>query len=226
MWMFVTKTTAGRNHSRPQTVNISMESASFRNYLTAFTSRWFIAMSGPISVPAAIAALYVENPTAKILLGLTACTAFVLCSFWIWKIEREKRNDAEAKLGAVVAAFPDWSIHELFTHIRPDLLSRVDSRVGDTWDEVGNEIRDHAALGNLKLWGRPMRSGGAMSLLGERQTLRLIEPSYWSTAYFRYSFFDETAVGQSQTYSEPGRSSPEYTDLQVNKSQALSLWPK
>jgi hypothetical protein len=203
-----------------------MGPASFRNYIVAFTSRWFIAMSGPISVPAAIAAIYVENTTAKILLGLTAIVSFGFCSFWIWKIEREARNAAEAKLAAAAEPFPDWPIHELFTHIRPDLLSRTDAQVGDTWDEVANEIRDRAALGNLTIWGRPLRSGGAMSMLGERETLRRIEPHYWTTAHFRYSFFDETAVGQSQTYNEPGRSGVEYTDLQVNKAEAVLLWPR
>jgi hypothetical protein len=48
---------------------------------------------------------------------------------------------------------PDWPIQDLFTHINPDLLVRVDDAVGDSWDDIGNDIRDHAALGQLKNLG-------------------------------------------------------------------------
>jgi hypothetical protein len=119
---------------------------------------------------------------------------------------------------------PDWPIHDLFTHINPDLLVRVDDGVGDSWDEIGNDIRDHAALGQLKIWGRPVRNElGRM--LGEREALRLVEPSYWTTAFFTYNFFDNTAGDAPHTYLEVGRSGVEYTDLRVNRAEASLIWP-
>lgn len=119
---------------------------------------------------------------------------------------------------------PNWPIHDLFTHIDPNLLSRTDDEVGNRWDEIGNDIRDQAALGRLKTWGRTMPRG-ADSVLGQRTTLRLIEPSYWTMAFFTYSFFDNTAGDAPHTYLEVGRSGVEYTDLQVNRAEVLKLWP-
>jgi hypothetical protein len=137
----------------------------------------------------------------------------------------ERARNVEAKLGALVKPYPDWPIHELFSYINPDFLERVDSEVGDAWDIVGNDIRDQASLGRLKVWGRVVR-GGVDRLLGQRETLRLIEPSYWTDAFFTYSFFDETAEDKPQTYLAAGRSGPEYTNLRVNRVEAQSIWPK
>jgi hypothetical protein len=55
-------------------------------------------MSGAPSVPAAILAVYVENTTAKIVLGITAVICFVLSGFLVWRIERQKVVDLERKL--------------------------------------------------------------------------------------------------------------------------------
>jgi hypothetical protein len=140
-------------------------------------------------------------------------------------IQIERTRAAEARLLAMARPYPDWPIHELFTHIRPDLLDRVDKEVENTWDRVGNDVRDQAALGRLKTWGRAVRSG-ADKTLGQRETLRLIETSYWTDAFFTYSFFDNTAVDAPHTYLQRGRSGPEYTDLHVNQIEALSIWPK
>jgi hypothetical protein len=137
----------------------------------------------------------------------------------------ERARDVEAKLAAIVKPYPDWPIHELFSYIRPDLLERVDNGVGDVWDIVGNDIRDQASLGRLKIWGRVLR-GGVDRLLGQRETLRPVEPHYWTDAFFTYSFFNETAEDKPQTYLAAGRSGPEYTDLRVNRIEAQAIWPK
>jgi hypothetical protein len=62
-------------------------------------------------------------------------------------------------------------------------------------------------------------------MLGEREALRLIEPSYWTMAFFTYSFFDSTAGDAPHTYLEVGRSGVEYTDLRVNRAEASFIWP-
>ena len=116
-------------------------------------------MSGPISVPAAIAAAYVENPTARILLALTAVVSFIFSSFWVWKIEREKRLAIEASLALATKPFPNWPIHEVFSYIQPDVLERPREGTKDRWDEVGDDIRDQASLGRLKIWGRVAHVG-------------------------------------------------------------------
>jgi hypothetical protein len=201
-------------------------SANFGAYLRAFTSHWFVFMSGPLSVPAAIAAVFVENLPAKLFFAATAVSCFIFSSYWIWKTEREDRLAAEAKIRAGVQRRPDWPIHELFSHINPDFLERRDDGVGDAWDIVGNDIRDQASLGHLKIWGRPSRDDGVDKLLGQREALRLIEPSYWTMAFFTYHFFDSTAGDAPHTYLEQGRSGIVYTDLRVNREESLSIWPK
>ena len=72
--------------------------SSLISYLRAFVARWSLAMSGPLSVPFAIASLYVQNGTAKTVLLLTAAICALFSSYWIWKIEREARISAETKL--------------------------------------------------------------------------------------------------------------------------------
>jgi hypothetical protein len=120
---------------------------------------------------------------------------------------------------------PDLPIHDLFSYIDPEFLTRTDDSVGDRWDQVGNDVRDRAALGALKIWGRAVRDG-VDTLLGQREALRLIEPSYWTTAFFTYSFFDSSAGDAPHTYLKYGLSGVEYTDLQVNRAEALRIWPK
>jgi hypothetical protein len=55
-------------------------------------------MSGPVSVPAAIAAAPVPNTVAALLLAGTAIFCFIFSSYWVWRIEREKREEAENQL--------------------------------------------------------------------------------------------------------------------------------
>jgi hypothetical protein len=57
-------------------------------------------MSGPLSVPAAIAAALVPNAVATLLLAATAMFCFIFSSYWVWRIEREKREEAENQLAA------------------------------------------------------------------------------------------------------------------------------
>jgi hypothetical protein len=71
---------------------------TFAEYLWAFTSRWSTLMSGPLSVPAAIAATLVENWIARIVLAATALICLLFSSYSIWRIEREKRTDAENEI--------------------------------------------------------------------------------------------------------------------------------
>lgn len=46
-------------------------------------------MSGPLSVPFAIAAFLVKNQTAQVLLGLTAFVCVWAAAYWVWKPERQ-----------------------------------------------------------------------------------------------------------------------------------------
>jgi hypothetical protein len=75
------------------------ESSSFTNFCRAFTAEWFTLMSSGLSVPLAMAAVYVDNPPLKIGLGLLAIVCFVFASFRIWKSERLKVIALKADAG-------------------------------------------------------------------------------------------------------------------------------
>jgi hypothetical protein len=71
---------------------------NFSNFVRAFGSRWFTAMSGPLSVPLAVAAVFVPNDIAKLLLALTAIACAIFASYWVWRRERQQAIVSEQQL--------------------------------------------------------------------------------------------------------------------------------
>ena len=67
------------------------------NFVRALWSEWFTAMSGAISVPAALAALWLDNPTLRILAAITAVACFWAAAFRLWQRERIRAETAEEK---------------------------------------------------------------------------------------------------------------------------------
>jgi hypothetical protein len=181
----------------------------------------------------AIAGLLALILSWKIVCGIMAVCALV-AAWGFWPLLRNSKvirigGPLRSKqMGAAPAPsrnpHPDLPICDLFAHINPDFLSRTDDDVGDAWDKVGNNIRDQASLGHLEIWGRIVRDGPDR-ILGQRAALQLIEPSYWTKAFFTYSFFDNRSGDTPHTYLEAGQTGVEYTDLNVNRAEALSIWP-
>jgi hypothetical protein len=195
----------------------------FFEYLRRFGSNWLTGMSGAFSVPFVAAMVIADNRYQQAIYGTLALTALIFSTFRVWKIEHETVLDLREKVDGANIPLPDMPIHALFSHIDPEFLTRTDDGVADRWDEVGNIIRDRAALGALKIWGRPVRDS-VDRLLGQTESLRLIEPLYWTMAFFTYSFFDSTSGTAPHTYLEHGRSGVEYTELQVNRNEVLRVW--
>lgn len=149
-------------------------------------------------------------------LVLTALGLFLLGRDWLAK--RRGRPKAPKTFGkppaAVQADFPDWTIRELFFHIRPDVLDGKDGVA------VGSEVMDAFSLGRLRCWGREI----------DQRRRRLpqaeIPTSYWRHADFTYWFLkDGDGVSTQVTGTGSPISGPEYTDLRVNKAEALAIWP-
>jgi hypothetical protein len=78
------------------------EPPSLKNFIRAFGVRWFVAMSGPLSVPLAGLAFWVESKTAKIGFGITALICAIFALYWIWRVERQRVLDLEARLGELM----------------------------------------------------------------------------------------------------------------------------
>jgi hypothetical protein len=67
-----------------------MEGSGFRDFIRSFWPNYFALMSGGWSVPAAIAAFFVTNETARNWLWATAGVCAVLAAYLVWKPERKK----------------------------------------------------------------------------------------------------------------------------------------
>lgn len=115
--------------------------------------------------------------------------------------------------------YPDWSIRELFFHIRPDLIEDQD---GMEWAEVGNDLKDKFSVGRLSVWGRE-KSDWVGEIMKEKPALQPISMSYWPKADFTYTFLADGKEQTDHTYAPEG--CPIYRDLQVNKRDALDIWP-
>jgi hypothetical protein len=112
--------------------------------------------------------------------------------------EHKGRAQVRQIVGEPLEAFPNWPISDLFSHIDPNLLTRDDSHVDQLWDKIGNQIRDYASVGRLRIWGRPLNDG-IDAVLGQRLSIRLIDPSYWGTAFLPI-LFSTTLLAMHHTH--------------------------
>jgi hypothetical protein len=71
--------------------------ARFRDFIRAFSVRWFVAMSGGLGVPLTAAGIFFEPVVVKIIFFVTAVFCAVFSSFWIWNVEHEARLNTESK---------------------------------------------------------------------------------------------------------------------------------
>jgi hypothetical protein len=92
---------------------------SFWQFIRSFGGRWFIAMSGPASVPLAIAGILAPNWPLKVALFGTAGTCFVFAAYWVWRNERLARNELSQQLAKIAA--------------RPRLRCSFDTKGGCFW---------------------------------------------------------------------------------------------
>lgn len=113
--------------------------------------------------------------------------------------------------------FPDWPIRELFFYLRPDL---VDDHKKNLWEKVGLEIRDNLSVGRLLIWGRKRDA-----LPGKRSNFSLIPPEYWKPEVdFTYWFLDDSHQHACHVDPPTKLGLPGYSDLHVNKAQAIKIW--
>jgi hypothetical protein len=75
-----------------------MESSSFKNFLKSFGSNWLTGMSGSLSVPITISALFVAPALYKWILAASGVFCLWFSSYRIWANEREKAIRESEKL--------------------------------------------------------------------------------------------------------------------------------
>jgi hypothetical protein len=160
------------------------------------------------------------------------CVALVLLSgcmlavHW-WRSRKSPRpHISETTSGiAPTQPLPDMTIRELFFHIRPDLLEQAEER---RWETVALDVMDKASTGQLDIWGREIDRNIEVF----RSALTRIDPDYWQHRVFIYHFLNnenamEKVEGKilAHTWSPQKTNDVQYADLQVNRAQALHLWP-
>jgi hypothetical protein len=133
--------------------------------------------------------------------------------------ELADKLDAELRVTQKQSGADDtkWTIYELFQHIDPDFLD--DNR----WEKIGDELRDALSTGKLRMWGR-LKETDSGTWVGPRAALTPIENTYWYKAYFTYFFFHEETSHGVHCFADRKTGRPAYTDLQVNRAEALKLW--
>ena len=105
-------------------------------------------------------------------------------------------------------------IRDVFTHIDPDFLDRQGGE--NRWETVGQSLLDNLALGRLKAFGRRRRSTGTLT---EIKGL-----DFWANARWTYLFFQ--GVINSPHDVKHSRTEEAYADVQFDRAQILSAWPK
>jgi len=166
--------------------------ARFSTFLRAFTSNWFEAMSGGLSVPLMAAGILWPNTPWGIGLGLLGIVALVFVSFKIWQRERRALIAALAS-----SSKPDWPIHDAFFALEPTVIDNIDE---EKWEEVGNKLLDLLSTGQIAAWGREI---DRFSM--RRSALIKIPEKFWQGATFTFWFLKEDDPDAMHVESNSGK---------------------
>jgi hypothetical protein len=117
-----------------------------------------------------------------------------------------------------VGGAPDWTVQELFFHLRPNL-----DRVGpmEPWDEAGQDVLDKLSSGQLQAWGREIVRGTTTT----SRNLAPVDAAYWRSARFTFVFLLDGRERDVHVNHDGPSSLPAYADLRVSSERALELWP-
>ena len=118
----------------------------------------------------------------------------------------------------VDAGAPNWTLHDLFYYLRPNISPSGPSEI---WDEVGHDVLDKLSSKQLYAWGREIVGNSSRT----RHNLGVVDPSYWRTARFNYVFLlDGHGQDVHATQADPSML-PDLADLHVSREAAIKLWP-
>jgi hypothetical protein len=123
-----------------------------------------------------------------------------------------RRRAADIAHLAFEKPIADWRIRELFYYVRPNGL--LDN---DSWEEVGADVMDKLATGQLLAWGRR----------GKARPLQPIDMTFWPDARLTYSFLAADHDDDEHAVKNRILSPLEiYSDIRISKAQALRIWPR
>ena len=83
--------------------------ATIKEFLRSFGGQWFTKMSGPLTVPFAVAALFVPQTWLKLLFALLAIVCAAVSSYGVWAADRNALIKSEARLEEIELSKPSYS---------------------------------------------------------------------------------------------------------------------
>jgi hypothetical protein len=159
------------------------------------------------------AALHYAIPVILVVVGL---------GLFIWSKSANNRLPQQA-----APSMPDdLSIRELFSHIRPDYPLTSVKTVGvattdnldSRWKPIGDFVIKQLSIGKLHATGRKEVYNPLRHLAHAP-----IPQAYWQSAKFTFYFLDRDGKNQDHVVNDGG---VRYSDLEVNRAEALAIWPK
>jgi hypothetical protein len=168
-------------------------STDFWAFLRAFGERWFLLMCGPLTVPFAIAALFVKSENYKVLFGILALLCLGFSSYWIWRAERKKRIKTKRLLGDKVAAL-NRQIAGLSAAAQPDDPKAKSARRRQLREQLGEFL---ATADYIRMGAVTLRSGYNNELTQWLKKVRDFlaeEPEFDSSHLARFNMYQAEAV--------------------------------
>lgn len=138
--------------------------------------------------------------------------AIIIGLLLLYLDNRRHRNPAPTEAVAESRLVPNWPIRDLFFHIDPSILKNP---YRDPEREVGRDVLDHLATGQLHAWGRPTGGNGA---------LVPIPQGFWKVGEWVMPFFGEDDA--EQVHARYPASNDGFRNVQFNRAEALAIWPK
>jgi hypothetical protein len=163
-----------------------------------------------------------EAETTKSLIAKVAATlaiTLLVPGVFLWKlisvpaaIDSEIREELARLRIPEGGPLPDWTMRELFLHLRPEPTNEL-----KPYEAIGKDVLDKVSTGHLTLWGRE-------KLGDDWSSLYPIAPSHVKRGEFTYFFLldDDEAT---HLWTRVGSDERKFGDLRVNRSEALRLWP-
>jgi hypothetical protein len=124
---------------------------------------------------------------------------------------------SEEMLRILGAQGPDWPIRNIFISLWPH-LNKDD---GAAFEASAALVRDKLSTGELACWGRQIIGSDRTALIG-------IPSDYWARAKLIPWLLDAGEAGKIWHSGPLKTNSPfqqEYADIQVNRAQAVAIWP-
>jgi hypothetical protein len=161
-------------------------------------------------------ALAISIVAVLVALAITLA-AFGKAPRWVRRVVETLVSPADLK------SYPDMPIRKLSLRLSPDLVEGYDlSSVGQgQFERIGElvrELRQHARLGRLVIWGRKSASEG----FEDHTPLSEMPVDFWETGSIDYL----TAFGSGKGKAERkiGRDKEWYVDLHLNEQQVNKLY--